>query len=75
MELSATSSSLVLGNPDYPASLATIPDPPHLLYMRGTLEARDANAVAIVGSRHCTTYGQRVAERLAGGLARAGPHR
>jgi DNA processing protein len=60
------------GGADYPAALATIHDPPPLLYVRGTLEARDADAVALVGSRHCTPYGKRVAERLAGELARAG---
>lgn len=62
----------VLGTPEYPAALATISDPPHLLYVRGTLERSDANAVALVGSRHCTAYGKRVAERLAAGLVRAG---
>src|SRR6266540_661406 len=50
---------LVLGTPEYPAALATIPDPSHLLYVRGTLEPRDANAVAVVGSRRCTAYGKR----------------
>src|SRR5262249_59992071 len=35
----------------YPKALATISDRPHLLYCRGQLEARDSNAVAIVGSR------------------------
>src|SRR5204862_3950046 len=35
-------------------------------------EPRDAKAVAIVGSRHCTAYGKRVAEHLAADLARAG---
>jgi DNA processing protein len=63
---------LALGTPDYPAPLANIPDPPHLLYVRGGLEKRDANAVAIVGSRHGTSYGRRTAENLAAGLARAG---
>jgi DNA processing protein len=63
---------VALGTPEYPEALATIPDPSHILYVRGTLEARDAKAVAIVGSRQCTTYGRRIAERLAGGLARAG---
>jgi DNA processing protein len=56
----------------YPAPLTTIPDPPALLYLRGTLEARDANAVALVGSRQCTSYGRRVAERLAAGLVQKG---
>src|SRR5207249_5990658 len=43
-----------------------------LLYARGTIQASDANAVALVGSRQCTTYGRRIAERLAGDLVRAG---
>jgi DNA processing protein len=63
---------LALGSPEYPASVREIADPPHLLYVRGRLEERDARAVAIVGSRHCTGYGRRVTERLAGGLARHG---
>jgi DNA processing protein len=63
---------LSLGTTPYPASLATIPDPPHLLYLRGTLTDADARAVALVGSRRCTTYGRRMTERLASGLARAG---
>lgn len=63
---------LALGAPEYPGPLATISDPPHLLYVRGALEARDVKAVALVGSRQCTAYGRRIAERLATGLARAG---
>ena len=30
-----------------------IPDPPAVLYVKGSFEARDLNAVAIVGSRKC----------------------
>jgi DNA processing protein len=63
---------LVLGTPDYPSLVAAIPDPPHLLYVRGSLTEADANAVALVGSRDCTDYGRRAAARLAAGLARAG---
>jgi DNA processing protein len=63
---------IALGTPEYPLSLANIPDPPHLLYVRGTITAADANAVALVGSRHCTDYGRRMATRLSSGLARAG---
>jgi DNA processing protein len=63
---------LALGSPDYPAALAEIHDPPHLLFLRGSLQASDANAIAIVGSRHCTSYGKKMAERLAADLARAG---
>lgn len=60
------------GSPDYPRSLAEIPDPPSVLYCQGRLENRDNLAVAIVGSRRCTHYGRQMAERLAGALARAG---
>lgn len=58
---------------EYPAALKAIADPPMLLYHRGLeLIEADQHAVAIVGSRHCTSYGVRIAERLAEGLARAG---
>ena len=60
------------GQPDYPERLGEICDPPAVLYQRGVLLPTDRLAVAIVGSRRCTAYGQRHAERLAGQLARAG---
>ncbi|HUQ69113.1 MAG TPA: DNA-processing protein DprA [Planctomycetaceae bacterium] len=56
----------------YSPELGRIPDPPALLYRRGDWQPVDALAVAIVGSRHSTAYGRRVAEQLAGGLSRAG---
>jgi DNA processing protein len=63
---------VALGTPEYPAALAQISDAPHLLYVRGTLTAADALAVALVGSRGCSEYGRRITARLAAGLARAG---
>ncbi len=56
----------------YPAPLQEIDDPPGLLFLRGNLRPEDRLAIAIVGTRHATHYGLRQAERLAGGLARAG---
>jgi DNA processing protein len=56
----------------YPGLLGRIDDPPSLLFVRGELEPCDALAVAIVGARHATPYGNRVAHQLAAGLARAG---
>lgn len=56
----------------YPCELREIPDPPGLLFLRGSLLPSDNLAVAIVGTRHATPYGLEQAERLAGGLARAG---
>ncbi len=57
---------------DYPAPLQDLDDAPQVLYVRGTLTADDALAVAMVGTRHATSYGQQQAELLAAGLARAG---
>lgn len=56
----------------YPRLLKEIPDPPLVLFMRGELKSQDELAVAIVGTRHASTYGLKMAERLAAGLARAG---
>jgi len=63
---------LVESQPDYPAPLRTIPDPPGVLFVRGAIVPADGLAVAIVGTRHATQYGVAQAERLAAGLARAG---
>lgn len=60
------------GRPGYPTALGQTPAPPHLLYVRGALADADSRAVAVVGSRSCTSYGRRVAERLAHDLASAG---
>jgi DNA processing protein len=59
-------------DPNFPRLLAEIPDAPHLLYVRGVLAPADGNAVAVVGSRQCSSYGKRLTEQIAGGLARAG---
>ena len=63
---------LLRSSPAYPVSLAEIPDPPAVLFIHGAIQPTDAMAIAIVGSRHGTHYGKTQAERLAGGLARAG---
>ncbi len=56
----------------YPDLLKQIPYPPPILYSIGCLQALTGPAVAIVGSRRSTFYGQEVAGRLAGELAKAG---
>ena len=55
---------------DYPARLRDIYDPPAILYVQGELLPEDSLAVAVVGTRRCSPYGVRMAERLAGDLAR-----
>ena len=61
-----------LGFPGYPAPLASLTNPPPLLYFKGEWTDADLGAVGIVGSRGCTAYGKRVAEQIARGLVRAG---
>ncbi len=63
---------IIRGDAAYSSLLTETHDPPALLYCRGEVLPQDSIAVAIVGSRHCTLYGRQMAEKLAGGLARAG---
>lgn len=56
----------------YPPSLRSIYDPPIVIYAKGNLPAPDSPHVAIVGTRAASTYGLRVAERLAYDLAQRG---
>lgn len=63
---------LTLDDPDYPAPLREIPTPPPVLYMLGRWEPQDEYAVAIVGTRRCTSYGRFVARKLAAELAAHG---
>ena len=53
----------------YPARLKEIDQPPPVLYVRGSLTAEDAWAVAVVGTRRVSAYGRQVAEELAANLA------
>ena len=62
----------VRGAAGYPTALSRIPDPPTLIYCRGTLLESDALSIAVVGSRHCTHYGRQQANKLAQALARMG---
>jgi DNA processing protein len=63
---------LVWGDPGYPARLQQVASAPPVLYLRGRLDPEDAQAVALVGSRRATAYGEGVARELAGELARRG---
>jgi DNA processing protein len=56
----------------YPARLKKIATPPPVLYTRGDVIEEDQWAIAIVGTRRVTAYGQQVAEDVASFLARNG---
>ncbi len=59
------------GEPGWPEALGHLWDPPLALYAEGPA-VPDARAVAVVGTRRCTPYGQARAREIAAGLARAG---
>jgi DNA processing protein len=56
----------------YPESLKDIDDPPALLYARGDLTLLNQKSFGIVGSRRCTPYGRKMADRFSGALAQRG---
>ncbi|MBX2866158.1 MAG: DNA-processing protein DprA [Leptolyngbyaceae cyanobacterium MAG.088] len=53
-------------DPDYPSLLWEIPDPPPILYYRGSLRPNHSPTitVGIVGTRHPSPYGRRWTQRL-----------
>ena len=63
---------LALGQAGFPAYLAAIPAAPRVVYVKGNILQTDERAVALVGTRHPTAYGRKIAKALGEGLARAG---
>ncbi len=59
-------------HPHYPPWLATIIDPPLLLWIHGDVSCLRGPLVALVGSRQATSAGREVAHALAADLAAAG---
>lgn len=60
------------GDATYPRLLSELSDPPLCLFVRGAFEPADQLSLAVVGSRHATTYGKQATETIVRGLARAG---
>lgn len=63
---------LICEDDNYPQTLKEIHDPPLVLYVWGELKLEDKDAVAIVGSRNCTHYGRKCAQKFGFQLAGAG---
>lgn len=61
--------ALTWPDPQYPAALKEIDDPPPVLYVRGDTTATRDFAVAVVGTRRPTPYGRQVAEEMSHQLA------
>ncbi len=62
---------LTLTDPQYPALLSRIPDPPPILTYLGSLD-NQSPCISIVGSRRATTYGLNSARNLSAKLAGKG---
>ncbi|HSP42900.1 MAG TPA: DNA-processing protein DprA [Luteolibacter sp.] len=56
----------------YPAPLRDAYDPPLLLYVWGTLDARDRHAIGVVGTRRATHYGSQATKKFSYQLAQSG---
>ena len=63
---------VALSDPEYPARLKEIYDPPVVLYVRGNVDLLAKPGIAIVGTRHPTPYGTGMSERLSTDLAAHG---
>ncbi len=63
---------IAFGSADYPQALATIPDPPPILWAIGDIALLKRPMVAMVGARNASSLGLRMARKLAGELADAG---
>jgi DNA processing protein len=57
----------------YPQRLRECPDAPTVLYYKGTAELNRAKVINIVGTRHCTPYGQDVIQQLTRRLSQLCP--
>jgi DNA processing protein len=64
--------TITWGDVRYPPRLATVYDPPPILWCRGDPAALSRFAVALVGARAASAYARDVAERLGEDLARRG---
>jgi DNA processing protein len=69
----ASAARLILfGDGDYPVLLGAVPGSPEALWVRGDPDALGPLAVAVVGARRSTPYGNEQASRLAALLAQSG---
>ena len=65
--------ALCLNDADYPQRLTECDDAPLVLYYKGTTDLNQAHVIDIVGTRHCTTYGQDLVHRFVSDLKRLVP--
>jgi len=65
--------ALTMQDADYPQRLRECPDAPIILYYKGTADLNQRYVLNIVGTRHCTPYGQDMVRRFVSDLRRQCP--
>ncbi len=64
---------LTLADADYPRRLSECPDAPLVLYYKGNADLNRPYVIDVVGTRHCTAYGQDVVRRFIADLRQLCP--
>jgi len=64
---------LTINEEDYPQRLRECPDAPVVLYYKGSANLNQQYVVNMVGTRHCTTYGQDLVRRFISDLRQQCP--
>lgn len=59
---------LTMADDGYPQRLKECPDAPLVLYYRGSADLNQRRVVSVIGTRHCTAYGQDLIRRFMNGL-------
>lgn len=55
---------LVFNDDDYPQRLRECEDAPLVVYFRGTADLNKQRIISVVGTRHCTVYGQEIISKF-----------
>ena len=53
-----------INNTKYPCRLRKIANPPKQLYVKGNIKLLETYGIAIIGSRKCTKYGEKMADKF-----------
>jgi len=65
--------TIVYADDEYPCRLRQCPDAPIVLFYKGSARLNAPRTLAIVGTRHATTYGQELTRRFVADLATLSP--
>jgi len=63
---------ITIDDKDYPNNLQKIDSAPFIIYLMGNLKTQDELAIAVIGTRKISYYGQQVTESLVADLVAAG---